>query len=110
MAKKQPLGPFDVETDNHPYGAVPSSGKEPKTTVKHVTDDYDAKDHLNTIAQAHAILSDPKKMAKVQKLTKFHKQAVKHSIKSIDDVKAYQQDAYGPKGKGPMPVDQGEDD
>lgn len=109
MAKKQPMGPFDVEVDNHPYGDV-SSSKGEKNKVKHVTDDYDAKDHLNTIAQAHAILSDPKKMAKVQKLTKFHKQAVKHSIKSLDDVKSYTQDAYGAHGKGPMPVDHGEDD
>lgn len=104
MAKK-PVGEFEVETESTNYPEIAAKGKTVKST-KHVTDDYDAKDHLNTLAQAHAIMTDPKKMAKVKKLTKFHK----HSIRSLDDVKAYQQKAYGPKGKGPMPVDNGDGD
>lgn len=64
-------------------------------------DQYEVKRHLDTILDAHEIMSDPKKMKHVGKMMKKHK---KH-FRSIADVKKYAQDTYG--GVGGKPKDHG---
>lgn len=79
----------------------PDGGGEALTTKpakpEHITDDWDAKDHLSTIAKAHAIMMDPVKMKKVSDLAGFHKKA----IRSTKDISDYAQQKYG--GVGGMP-------
>lgn len=57
--------------------------------------DYETEGHLKTILDAHAIMQDHGKMKKVHKLAGRHKKA----ITSLDDLKAYAQEKYGPQKK-----------
>lgn len=57
--------------------------------------DYETQHHLDTLLKAHEIMHDEEKMKKVHKLAGRHKKA----ITSLDDVKAYTQKKYGPKGQ-----------
>ncbi len=58
-----------------------------------IMNDYNAKDHLNTIMQAHSIMNDPEKMAKVHKLAGRHMKA----ITSIQDLKDTYDQKFGSK-------------
>lgn len=55
-------------------------------------DDWQAKNHAQTIIDAHEIMNDPAKMAKVKK----HLKAKKQAFKSIDDVIKYRNAKYSP--------------
>lgn len=60
-----------------------------------IMNDYEAKDHLDTIMKAHGIMNDPDKMAKVHKLAGRHMKA----ITSVQDLK----DTYDKKfGSGAL--------
>ena len=77
-------------------------------------DNYETQGHLRTLTEAHGIMNDPEKMAKVHKLAGRHGKAIAaikdvptpdEGFKSLDDVKKYTQDTYGgagaPKKKAP---------
>lgn len=77
-------------------------------------DNYQVQDHLRTLTDAHKIINDPEKMAKVHKLAGRHVKALAgiknlpqpSKIKSIDDVKAFAQKKYGaPSSKGSHSLD-----
>lgn len=59
-----------------PVGAEPSKD--------HSMDEYEIKNHMDTLIKAHEIASDPEKMAKVHKLAGRHKKAIT-SIKQLKD-------------------------
>jgi hypothetical protein len=83
----------------HPdSGAMTTAPAKPKGPGS-IMDDYDAGDHLRTLAQAHNIMTDPMKMKKVNKLMNFHKQAINHT----KDISDYYQQKYGGPGGGPKP-------
>jgi curved DNA-binding protein CbpA len=68
-------------------------------------DDWETRDHLNTLSKAHEILSDPVKLAKVHKLAGRHVKA----IKSLSDIKAYNQQQHGgPGGQAKESLEEGE--
>lgn len=57
--------------------------------------DYEAKDHLDTLMRAEMIKADPEKMKRVHKLAGRHSKA----IKSIQDLKDLHNTKYGPGAK-----------
>ena len=73
---------------------------------KDVTDDYEVKNHLATLAEAHGIMNDPKKMARVKKLAGIHKKVVRN----VQDLKDMYQDKYGGPGGGPQKESASEDE
>lgn len=74
--------------------AMPSPDKlDPDSTPS----EWETKDHMNTIIGAHEIINNPVKMKAVHALAGRHNKA----IKSIQDIKNYNQDTYGPKAKKP---------
>ena len=80
----------------------PDSGPIGKTDKpKSIGEDWDAKDHLRTLVDAHEVMNNPEKMKKVKKLIAHHKK----TFKSIDEVKAYRQEKYGGVGGKPMAND-----
>jgi hypothetical protein len=91
--------------------AQPKLGAD-KTAVDPM-DDYEAKGHLDTLMNAHEIMNNPAKMAKVHALAGAKKSAlkgisaipninvVKPDISSVDDIKSYRQNKFG--GKGGVP-------
>ena len=78
-------------------------------------DNYEVQGHLRTLQDAHGILNDPDKMAKVHKLAGRNMKALQGikkvgamadsdtgmPMKSIDQVKSYAQDKFGGPGGGP---------
>lgn len=66
-------------------------------------DDYQVKDHLRTLQEAHGIINDPDKMAKVHKLAGRHAKALAGikaipkapDIKSTKDLEDYRNAKYG---------------
>lgn len=87
--------------------AMPSVTKD-KSTEEDPQNDWEAKSHLQTLMDAHAIVNDASKMAKVHKLAGRHMKAVR----SIADLKDYANAKYGPKpssgGLGSMVDDSGD--
>lgn len=59
--------------------------------------EWETKDHMSTIIGAHEIINNPVKMKAVHALAGRHNKA----IKSIQDIKNYAQDNYGPKAQKP---------
>lgn len=64
--------------------------------------DYETQGHMRTILDAHEIMNNPDKMAKVHKLAGRHAKA----IRSLQDVKDHYQDTYGAGAKKPSPLAQ----
>ena len=83
----------------HPEGSGPLQSEPKKPTS--IGEDWDAKDHLRTLVDAHEVMNNPEKMKKVKKLIAHHKK----TFKSIDEVKAYRQEKYGGVGGKPMAND-----
>ena len=54
-------------------------------------DDYQTKDHLQTLLKAHEIMNNPAHLKAVHKLAGRHAKG----IKSIQDIKDYTQDKFG---------------
>lgn len=55
--------------------------------------DYETKDHMDTLMKAHEIMNNPTKLKAVHALAGRHQGA----IKSIQDIKNYSQNKFGPK-------------
>lgn len=78
-------------------------------------DNYETQGHLRTLQDAHSIINDPDKMAKVHKLAGRNMKALAGikkvgvgeagaeapQMKSLDQVSKYAQDKYGGPGGGP---------
>lgn len=102
MAKKP------ADTDLNPTEA-PDAGVTP---VDPEGDDWETKGHLNTLMDAHKIINDPDKMAKVNKLAGRHKDALAHltemkpiasgekPMRSVQDLRAVANKKFGPPKSG----------
>lgn len=66
-----------------------SVGVDPSKPV----DDYESQGHLRTLIEAHGIMNDPEKMAKVHKLAGRHHKA----IRGIQDIKDRYNEMVKPK-------------
>jgi hypothetical protein len=97
VPKTPELAPDQVMPEDSSSAYTQGAGPAKKPKPIHVTDDYETKDHLNTLSKAHEIMSNPEKMGKVKKLVNFHKK----TMRSLDDIKQYHQDNYGAPGGGP---------
>jgi hypothetical protein len=64
-------------------GGIPSKNKTP--------DEWETREHLNTIVKAHQIMSDPTKMAHVHKAIG----GTVHAFNSLQDVRNYKNQKYG---------------
>lgn len=73
-------------------------------------DNYEVKDHLRTLQEAHGIINDSSKMAKVHKLAGRHAKALAGiksipmqdetpEMKSTDDLKKHYNDKFGSGAK-----------
>lgn len=82
---------------------MPSKQEDP-------VDNYEVKDHLRTLQEAHGIINDPAKMAKVHKLAGRHAKALAGiksipaqdevpEMKSTDDLKNHYNDKFGSGAK-----------
>lgn len=84
MASKKQKG-ADLEQ------AMPSPSSTMVESKEDPIDNYKVQGHLDTLMQAHGIMNDPDKMAKVHKLAGRKNSA----IRSIADLKSHYQDKYG---------------
>lgn len=73
--------------------AMPKVSKD--TATAEPMNDWETKNHLETLVNAHEIVNNPEKMAKVHKLAGRHKKV----MSSLQDVKDYNQAKYGSKPK-----------
>lgn len=64
-----------------------------KSTEDAPENDWEARGHLNTLVDAHEIVNNASKMAKVHKLAGRHMKAVR----SIQDLKDHYNDKFGSK-------------
>lgn len=71
--------------------SLPSPRQEP---AEDPVDNYEVRRHLDTLTDAHAILNDPEKMAKVHKLA-GRKQKALQGIKSVEDLKSVYKQKFG---------------
>jgi hypothetical protein len=71
--------------------AMPSPDKEDPATRE--PDEWETRDHMQKLMDAHEIINNPVKMKAVHALAGRHNKA----IKSIQDIKDYHQNNYGPK-------------
>jgi hypothetical protein len=75
-----------------------SVGSDLKDTVPEgeddILNDHETKGHLNTLMDAHHIMSDPDKMKRVHALAGRHSEALS-GIKSVNDLKAVYNSKYG---------------
>ena len=71
--------------------SLPSSRQEP---AEDPIDNYEVRRHLDTLTDAHAILNDPEKMAKVHKLA-GRKQKALSGIRSVEDLKNTYKKKFG---------------
>lgn len=60
-------------------------GKTAPTSVPASNDDWETKGHMNTLLDAHEIMNDPHKIAKVKKMVGRHKKAI-NSLRDLKDV------------------------
>lgn len=83
-------------------GAAMPTG-QPVKEPDDIMDNYQAKDHLDTIIKAHNIQKDPDKMAKVHELAGRHMDAMKgismpkSAISSTDDLRKLKNKAFAQK-------------
>lgn len=96
MAKSKPVTEALENT-------LPSAAK-----AEDPVDNYQVQDHLRTLTDAHKIINDPEKMAKVHKLAGRHAKALagiksipmpddSPDVKSTDDMRSYANKKFGPK-------------
>lgn len=64
-------------------------------------DEHEVKGHLSTLMDAHSIMSDPEKMAKVHALAGRHEKALS-GIKSVKQLKDVYQEKFGKKAFGKL--------
>lgn len=97
-----------------PGGALEQANPAPKPVEEDPVDNYQTKDHLDTIIKAHGIQQDPDKMEKVHALAGRHVAAIaalkqpsasNGGMKSLDQVRKYAQDTYGGVGGKPKSED-----
>lgn len=77
--------------------AMPKPGaalSEAPPEADDLMNDHEAKSHMQTLLDAHHIMNDPVKMAKVHKLAGRHENAIK-GIKAIGDLNDLRNHKYG---------------
>lgn len=77
----------------------------PKGDVNNTPDEWQTKDHMNTLIKAHEIMANPTHMKAVHALAGRHAGA----IKSIQDIKSYANSKFGPKKPGVSALKNGND-
>jgi hypothetical protein len=82
----------------------PKSPEVASPAATNEMDDYEVKNHLETLMKAEEIKADSGKMEKVRKLAGRHRDVLAgigggegDKIKSIDDIRKYKQKKFGAK-------------